>query len=66
MRDAETLLRLLAEKLRSRVTWQWCDGYYTSETEGARNRAVRDALEGIAADIEELLLPEDQSDAARG
>lgn len=32
------------------------DGYYTTELEGAVNTAVRETLEGIAQDIEELIL----------
>jgi hypothetical protein len=56
--NAKELLRALAEKLRSRATWQCRDGYYTTELESATNGAIRDTLEGIASDIAELLLPE--------
>lgn len=66
MRDAETLLRQLAEKLKSRAVWACRDGYYSSERESTRNEAIRETLEGIASDIDELLLPEDPSDASRG
>ena len=58
MSEARTLLEALAKKLRSRVEWQCRDGYYTTETEGLVNRAIRDALEGVAQDIEDLLLQE--------
>lgn len=53
----EEILAALAKRLRSRA--EWCrDGWYSSETEIAKNAAVRETLEGIAEDIEELLLPE--------
>lgn len=65
MRDAQDLLRRLAARLRSRAVWLCRDGYYTTEMESACNNAVRTTLDGIAEDIEELLLPE-PDDAARG
>lgn len=55
MSEAKQLLAELVKKLRSRATWSR-DGYYTTELEGAVNTAVRETLEGIAQDIEELIL----------
>ena len=53
----EEILAELAKRLRSRA--EWCrDGWYSSDAEVAKNAAVRETLEGIAEDIEELLLPE--------
>ncbi len=63
MSEAQELLKKLAAKLRSRA--EWChDGYYTDERESIVNSATRNVLEGVASDIEELLLPE-PDDAAR-
>ena len=62
MSEARQLLEELAKRLRSRAEWH-NDGYYTSDTESATNRAVRETLEGIAQDIDELLL-KDPGDAA--
>lgn len=56
MSEAKQLLAELAKRLRSRAKWSR-DGYYTTELESAVNTAVRDTLEAIAQDIEELLLP---------
>jgi hypothetical protein len=55
--EAKDLLAKLAAKLKTRAEWS-TDGYYTDEIDSAKNRAVRETLEGIASDIEELLLPE--------
>lgn len=53
----EEILTALARRLRSRA--EWCrDSWYSSDAEVAKNAAVRETLEDIAEDIEELLLPE--------
>lgn len=61
MSEVRKLLTELAKKLRSRADWECRDGYYATESEQAVNQAKRETLEGIAQDIEELLLPEESN-----
>jgi hypothetical protein len=53
--EAKQLLTELAKKLRSRAKWQG-DPYYDDDFARAKNEAIRETLEGVAQDIEELLL----------
>jgi hypothetical protein len=41
----------LAKKLRSRAYWMH-DDHYTSEMDGARNAAIKEALEGFAEELD--------------
>jgi hypothetical protein len=43
----------LAKRLRSRAYWIY-DDHYTSDLDGVKNAAKRDAFEGFAGELDEL------------
>jgi hypothetical protein len=54
--DAREILRTLALRLRSKAEWEFNGGYYTTEVEAAKNEAMKEVYQGVASEIEDLLL----------
>lgn len=56
--DGREILRLLAIKLRSKAKWESYYDHYATELDSAKNAAKQEIYDGLAAEIEELLLPD--------